>query len=243
MADQLSDKTERLDITLNLPQTVFKDFGLLVDHADRLEEIQTAISANQDAASLDAICSKIASITQIPQFQIKPIVTTLLKLSELTAKARTTASQLVDLIADTAESSASVSWRERYLSKWKSSRDEIARAIEGVQKSEVLLAVSKASRLTYTHQNILTDINIITELRPVFSETGDRVLQMVLTHYLMIEYSSGKGSDRIQLAVDAADIEDLKERCIRAQVKMATLKETLGGQPWYLSIPRDPSTK
>ena len=241
MATELTDGPERLDVTLRLPQTAYRDFALLAQEAHRLADIEASISTNEKSISLEEIYSRASSVTHISRPQIETIIQTLLNLSSLTAKVRVSASQIVDLIADTAEGSATEKWRSSTLPSWKAARDQISQAIEGIQESEILLAASKAKQLTFTHQNILTDINIITELRPVFNEPGDKVLQMVLTHYLMIEYSSGGGGHRMQLAVDAADIENLKKRCERAQVKETTLKEALSNQPWHLSVPRDPN--
>jgi len=230
---------ERLDITLRLPQTAYKGLGLLAESAEKLDTLQASFSSMVSSTNLSSVYPILSEKTGLPESQVALLLETLLSLSSLKSKVRTSADHLVELIAETADNSGGRNWKDDYSEKWKHAKTVIARAIDAIQNDEFFVGLSKSRQLTFAHQNILTESNIITELRPVFNTAGDKVLQMVLTHYLLIEYTDGIRSNRIQLALDAADIEDLKDRCERAEKKTATLKQALENQPWQMTIPRE----
>jgi len=79
----------------------------------------------------------------------------------------------------------------------------------------------------------------VTDLRPVFNEAGDRIVQSVISHVLSIDYHDGMDHRVIQFSLDAGRLAELKEDCERAIRKAAVLKRDLASAPWPVSVFRD----
>ena len=146
--------------------------------------------------------------------------------------------QIVDSLTDLLERNASPKWKDESLGIWKESKVQIASAIEWASQDEVLLAIGKIRQLTYAHQNILTSARIIDDLRPIYSKDGAKLLHMVLCYTLLIEYNDSD-SRRIEFALDAADVAEIKRACERAQRKTLVAKEATKSLALGITVPRD----
>jgi hypothetical protein len=102
----------------------------------------------------------------------------------------------------------------------------------------VALAI-KAEKLSYLHQALYQDGEILTDARPVFDAEGKNVLEFVISHsFVLNHYSFGSGPRRLHFAMDSIDVLRLKEVCERAIDKATTLKEALG-EKWPVKILND----
>ena len=85
--------------------------------------------------------------------------------------------------------------------------------------------VVKSMELSYDYANLIRDIRIVTDLRPLFDEQGGNVEAGVVSHTLRVNYSSEDGRHELSLALDLQDIEKLKKQCDRAILKAITVRD------------------
>jgi len=183
--------SERLDITIDLPQTAYQELGVIAKYADRLSNIRSKALEVGTVSSLMELSKRISDSTQIGQEDLMLLLRGLVNLNALLIKARAKPGQLVDLLTETIERDASPRWKEQYFKQWGEAKDLIATALDWIGIDEAFVGLRKLHLLTFAHQNILTDVKIINELRPVYNSNGDKILHTILTYSMLIDYSDG----------------------------------------------------
>jgi hypothetical protein len=103
--------------------------------------------------------------------------------------------------------------------------DRVAASIQTLIESSAIRLVTKAMQLSYDYANLLRKAHIVTDLRPLFDESGNSVEAAVVTHTLRVAYHSDDGAHDISLAMDLKDIRNLKEQCERAISKAMCIRE------------------
>jgi hypothetical protein len=125
--------------------------------------------------------------------------------------------------------------------RYNDNKDKILKALARYAQDTPIHISAKAQRLAYYHENIYRDSDIITDVRPIFDSAGGNVLEMIISHSLVVTYSSSNRTERIHLEMDAGDVLKLRKACDRAILKANTLKQALGGtgQKWKIQLLRD----
>lgn len=88
--------------------------------------------------------------------------------------------------------------------------------------SKGLMLSAKASLLQREHANVLLDVKVLTDIRPVFHD--DIVLSAVLVHQLKLSYLHDNAPHEIYIALDDADLVALKKCVSRAELKAKALR-------------------
>ncbi len=115
-------------------------------------------------------------------------------------------------------------------------KSDIMKLLALYSKDHPIVLSIKAEKLSYLHENLYQDAEIITDARPVFGSDGTSVVEFIVTHSLVLNhYSFGSGTKRVHFSMDAADVSRLKEACERAETKAASLKSALGGS-WPVRV-------
>jgi hypothetical protein len=98
----------------------------------------------------------------------------------------------------------------------------------------------KAQKLTYFHERILRDSEVITDVRPVFDSSGRNVLEAVISHVLVVTATTVGRNERLHFAMDAGDVLKLRRACDRAIEKAKTIKSTLENSDlkWKIQVLR-----
>src|SRR5208283_1907830 len=117
-------------------------------------------------------------------------------------------------------------------------RDDLKRLLNLYNAGHPVAISAKAEKLSYLHENVYQDGEIRTDVRPGFDAPGRNVLEMEIFHSLVLShYSVGLGAQRTHLAMDAVDVQRLRDACDRAITKAAALKGALGeGKPWTVKV-------
>lgn len=230
---------ERLDISINLPPSAFQELAQIARHADKLPEIRQSASSIAPANNVNELSKRISETIGIDQSELKLVLGGLLSLNALLVRVRAKPEQLVELLTETLELQASPSWKDQYLKQWIEAKEKVAQALDWIGQDEVFVALRKMQQLRFAHQNILTDVRLINDLRPVYNTDGDKILHMMIYYSLLIDYVDGAGSHKIEFALDARDIRDLKRLCERAQKKTITATDAMKSQPWQTTVPSD----
>ncbi len=126
---------------------------------------------------------------------------------------------------------------------WKGALDMLREALSRIEPDHPFSVSRKAERLAWGHQNVFFEGKILTDLRPVFSAAGDKLLQSVVTHSLLIDYFEGNRVVRLELGLDVSDVAELRKVCERAELKSITLREALKALPWASNLLPDDGKK
>lgn len=97
----------------------------------------------------------------------------------------------------------------------------------------------KAQRLTYLRDSLLHEAEIMTDVRPIFDESGANIIEFVVTHELITTSFSNEKFTRHHFSVDNADLLTLRKACDRALLKAQTLKKAFEEKKWPIEVLRD----
>lgn len=117
---------------------------------------------------------------------------------------------------------------QQQLAAVESNRDAIQAAVRMFSANHPAALSLKARKLTYMHENLLSDVEIITDARPVYDEEGEKVVEFIITHSLVVTYQCHGETKRSLVTMDASDVQKLQAQCARAIRKATTLKNDLG---------------
>jgi len=109
------------------------------------------------------------------------------------------------------------------LDQWRIVYESFLRLLESPEIRRVSMALS----LNYDYANLLHRAKILTDIRPIFSESADRIEACVVSYTMRVHYSTGDGNRELSIALDYADVESLKSQCDRALKKSETAKASM----------------
>jgi hypothetical protein len=125
--------------------------------------------------------------------------------------------------------------------KIEENKSRMLEMLEAYKGNHPINITFKAQKLAYLHERIYREGEIITDVRPVFDATGEKVLEAIIGHTLTISFSRvGQNNERIHLALDAGDVLDLRKACDRAIIKAKTLQSSFASSDlnWKIHILR-----
>jgi hypothetical protein len=220
---------------ISVPSRFLPALALIAENADKLQLIQdVAESLGPDRQGPSAIAAAFAVKAALPLADASQIVTQAMSLQDLRITNSLKPSEVFDAITASLQNDAKEDWKAKHLAQWKSARSSIEKLVD---PGHPLCTVYKALKLSYEHTNVLYDATILTDLRPVFDDTGREVKRMTISHVIELRYSyGGREPRKFFAALDANDVTSLKNACIRAEIKAATLKETMKTLPWPVVI-------
>ena len=149
-----------------------------------------------------------------PPSHVESLARQLLQLRGLVRQRDIAVSEVVAAIPD-AIRVAGTAWSTAEIDKWFSISDELI----GLIGCPPVRMVSSALDLSYDYANLLQTIRVITDIRPIFSESADSIDGAVVTYTLRLKYDSRDGDHSLSIAVDTADIRRLLDQCVRALKK------------------------
>jgi hypothetical protein len=88
-------------------------------------------------------------------------------------------------------------------------------------------SVAKSLQLSLDHANLLDDLRIICDIRPVFDDRQSEVVGGIISHILRVEYFSDDGPHTLSLAMSDDDLNRLADTCRTAKLKAEKLREGL----------------
>jgi hypothetical protein len=218
--------------SFELDEQVLDDLLLLAKHAGRIEEVVNLAGEVPPGAGFDDTARQVAEKTGMPAPEVEQLLSTVNNILRIQMRTRIDMAQFLEAATRAFEEKKDEPSAGEDLSTWKGAVDAIRDQLGKVGPDHPFSVARKAERLARTHENVVYEVKVITDLRPVFSKAGDKILESVVTHTLLIEYFDGSRSTRIELGLDASDLAELRKVCERAELKAVTLKEALKGIPW-----------
>lgn len=105
------------------------------------------------------------------------------------------------------------------------SRDYLLRVLS---VSESALTTIRATELTFERDKILTDTDVITDVRPVFD--GDKIKGLLVIHMLKVEfYDANSESNEIYFALDKGDLKKLSDNISLALSRESSIRTSISG--------------
>lgn len=196
--------------------------GMAASESERLVDVFRSAPA---ALRLDDLAERVASSTGLEEDRALRLVRMLASMYR--AREDTPIDRFVDDVRD-----AAVALDKNSLQPKDGNWDGFKRALQSILSSDQSLGVTaKASDIRGQHQNVYCRARILTDVRPVF---GQNVAQApsaaVITHTLRLStHQEGDFSTTrdFYVALDEADLEELKHLVERAIRKEATLKSQI----------------
>ena len=123
-----------------------------------------------------------------------------------------------DELIEVLRSSLEARFNPEEIDGWKA----IQSVFRDILASQAIRTVVKSVELTYDYANLVQSTNVITDIRPVFDDGADRVIGAVVSFTLRLTFENGSNVQSLSLAIDAEDVEKLRDQCDRALKKAET---------------------
>ena len=117
-------------------------------------------------------------------------------------------------------SKAAPPWNEEQISRWKALEETLHKLFS----LSIVWTVIKAMDLSFDYPQLLQNIKIMTDIRPIFNEEASEIQGSIITYTLRIYFDSIGGSESLSIAMDENDVKKLKKICERALNKAQTAK-------------------
>lgn len=217
-----------LDVSRPFPEGVQKDIRLAIKHSAKLAEILQDISGRKPDTSPATFFGEISERLGVDFQDVSRTFTAIENLASISQEL-SGPEDVIGLL-------------EKRLSppgvaELQAARDEVTRLLEIYSHSHPVAVSIKAEKLSYLHERLYQDGEIITDARPVFDADGRNLLELVITHALVVNsYSFRSNIERMHFAMDGADVLKLRKACDRAIAKASGLKTALRNGPWITRV-------
>jgi hypothetical protein len=222
-----------------LDEQIVEDLLELVPFADKLIPIVSAAAEAPAGSTSTAIARVVAQKVEIPQEQADQILNILQNIGRTQGRLRFNPMQMLDIFTMNVESYAKTKGQLEILKAWQPLIGTLIEVLKQLGPDHPLSIARKADRVYYAHQHVFSEGRIITDLRPVFDEAGEKVVRMIVTHSLLIDYFDGNLPHCLEIGLDATDLGDLRRACERAQGKAVALRDALKDRPWPTTLGLD----
>ena len=112
-------------------------------------------------------------------------------------------------------------WTEDEISRWRALEPQLNNLFSLPNVSTIV----KALDLAYDYTDLLQDVKILTDIRPVFNEDASGILGALVSFTLRLSLDGREGRKSLSITVDEKDVEKLKQICDRALKKAETAKD------------------
>jgi hypothetical protein len=182
---------------------------------EAMESLSKVLASTEPALGPVAFSEAIASqVSDIEPDVCEAIVFTLSGLSFLTEMRGESAEETVhDIIKSAAESQPDT---PAFTGK---TRSVLASRLQKLMSYASLGISAKAMDVMTEHEKIFCGCRILSDLRPIFTNAGDRAVAGVVVHNLSIHYHQDDEHREFYAAMDANDLQNLKQTIIRAEQK------------------------
>lgn len=112
-------------------------------------------------------------------------------------------------------------WTDDEISRWKTLEPQL----NSLFSLQNVWTIVKALDLAYDYTDLLQDVKILTDIRPVFNEDASDILGAIVSFILRLSLDGREGRKSLSITIDEKDVENLKQICERALKKAKTAKE------------------
>src|SRR5258708_33821174 len=217
---------------IHLPAAAVKQLEMLLKHIDRLPEILRESRKLEYGITLFQVLEPFSARIGLPPGDLLDIFYALENFRHLSDEFGTSDDMLIRITS----SNIGEEMAKRILEN----KAPILQAIHDSKSDHPVAITFQAQRLTYLHERIFRDAEIITDVRPIFDGSGKNVLEVIIANSLTTTLTLSAPTDRITLAMDAGDLVKLRAACDRAFEKAKSLHSALNSSDlkWKVQILR-----
>lgn len=210
-----------------IPESAFVAIQSLIRLSETdFESFLTALSRAEPSLDQDLFWSHVAKHAgKIDASVIKAIVHEVFVLDDARSQQDMGIKEFAEAIAEAAHEVKS----KKFPFKPKEGKVLASRLVKILEGRKGLETTMKAMDVVLSHHRIFIDAQILTDVRPVFNKKGDSVDAAVIVHNLRIHYSKDSDHKDFFVALDASDIQSLREALDRADRKAGCLQRLLKG--------------
>ena len=106
-------------------------------------------------------------------------------------------------------------------------KSNLLHKISSLLKAQALLISARASDLQHDFDRVFASAKIVSDVRTVFDQSGDKIQGCLVVHNLNITYAHENTLKSFYVAMDSADIAKLRTVLDRADVKSSALKTSV----------------
>ena len=211
-----------------LPETVQRDLLQLVQHAPEILKFLDETKGNTPSVSAGKFARPIAERLTISVRDAGRLLYALQNLQLIDQETGDRQKTFV-IIADRLSAEA----RE----KWRATEPTLLSILALLDADHPVVISEKARRLSHLYERIFVNAEIITDVRPIYTIKGDKVVDMVIQHKLVITQHDNLHRDSdVHFVLDARDMITLKTACERAIQKAQVLKDAFRTLPWVTEV-------
>jgi hypothetical protein len=230
------------EIEFKLGAPALAQLATVAGNANKLAQIQEIISGAGIVSDIKSITKRISTEAGVSMQDADKIVRSLVNLYNMLVDMAASPSELIEALSAHLEQKTPETWRAGHLHNWKAAQIRIIETLASIKEDSPLATFAKSREVLFGHENIYDSARIFTAVRPVFNRNGDKVLQMLVLHDLVLEFYAGAVNEtrKIQISLNASEVAELKNQCERAQRKAGAIKLAFTGQPWKTTIATNP---
>ncbi len=227
-------------IRLDLPEDALEELTTLAQAADRIPHIMELAAEASPHVGTRALSRTIAPSVGMASEDLWPVMIAILNLYHTQVGLKTDAKGLVAAVTANLKRQARTPEGKGRLARWEAAQPAITAALASLHPDHPLELAYKAYTVASASQYDLIRTKIYSEIRPVFNDSADAIVQCVVSHVLTLVYHDGHSHHAIQFTLDANELAKIREQAERAERKAAVIKKEFGGMSWPTSIFREP---
>jgi len=106
-------------------------------------------------------------------------------------------------------------------------KSELLHRLSSLLSAQALLVSTRASDLQHDFSRVFVSAKIVSDVRTVFDQSGDKIQGSMVIHNLNITYAQDGDFKSFYVAMDSADLAKLRTVLDRADVKSSALKDSV----------------
>lgn len=219
--------TSKPTLPFSPSKRMIEDLQSLLEHPKQLQAVSDVAKTLGPKANINALIEKISDELDLSKPVVTKIISALNNLSIAQDKEKFSSKELFEATTDFLKLHIEEKIEKEVLSLWENEETKIVKLLDELRGDHPLSISMKAQKLTFTHQNLILGQEIITDMRPVFSQDGNRILEAVVTHSLVLQHMESNVRKETHFTMDAGDVAQLRRLCDRAERKAATLETAM----------------
>jgi hypothetical protein len=225
-----------VDFNVRLPREALDDLAHLARNAANLKAVASVVASRLPTLSPGTGLSRVSQLVEkeagVRSQDAQRILNTIANLYRVMNRLSLKAQAFVEAISPSVESHLSRTSDSQLLAAWKESTHAVAELLGAITDEHPIAIQAKAEQLSLAHRNVLVDARLLTDVRPVFNSGGDRVIEALISHVLLLGFTEADEIRTLEISLDADDVARLKRLCERAETKAITLRKALGEAKW-----------
>ena len=212
-----------MPIQIRLKEEQIENLSIIRDlGAETLEAIVNKLS-NIDPPPIRPydLCRAINEILPDRSEEANTVMKQLMSLYTLRRRRNLTSQDLLEGILYGITTTGQRRWTDEQITLWKKLKPQL----QNLLSLSNVWNVVKSLDLSYDYTNLLQNVKIITDIRPVFSEDAKTIQGSIVSYTLRLYYNSLQRGNSLSIALDKDDIKRLLEMCERALKKGESAKE------------------